>query len=158
MADKIKKIQETLEQMLFRAVELGRDKAIKSLRERVKTGRDSKGSMFSAYSDSHKRRRTKENLQTTVKDLHFSSTMFDNFKETKREYNNSAFRATIVIGFEGAAKRRKDQKAASNKQVAEWLSDQEDISIVKLSDSEIKSIKDAIIAEFKGEIGKIDIT
>lgn len=156
MKSKIDEVQNSLKTILTQAVERGRDKAIELVKKRVKTGKDQNEQAFSDYGKSQKRRREKEGLQTGYKDLHYSGTMFDNFTEVSRTITQ--FDATISISFAGPANRRPDQKPASNKQVAEWLTTQENKKIVGVSLKEKKEIEEAIKKGVIDEIGKVTIT
>ena len=156
MENKIDQIQNSLKRILTEAVERGRDKAVELVKKRVKSGKDHNDQTFSDYGRSQRRRREKEGLQTTYKDFHYSNTMFDNFNEVSRAITQDS--ATISISFVGAANRRPDQKPASNKQVAEWLTEQEDKPIVGVSAKEKTEIEEAIKRGVIDEIGKITIT
>ena len=156
MRNKLNEIEENLDSILVQAVEIGRDKLIEVIKSRVKKGRDQDNTSFSPYSYGHKRRRDKAGLQTQVKDLHYSDTMFDNFVEVDRSV--SSIRAEIKVSFRGQANRREDQRAATNRQVAQWLTEQEGKPIVGVSRQEIAIISDAMRRGITDEIGKIEIT
>lgn len=149
------KIQAEMHETLQRAVEKGRDMAIDIVRSRVKTGTTHRDGSFSPYSQRHKIRRQGEGLQTSRKDFHYSGTMFSNFEEVDRSVTTEG--VSITVSFKGAHKRRNDQRAASNKDVARWLSDYEGESIIKLSDQEKDKIKKAMADEFKIAISNITI-
>lgn len=153
---KIEELQDSMGHILEKAVEKGRDMVIKTLRKRIKAGRDDQGSSFGLYSRSHKSRRKKEGLQTAYKDFHYTGTMFDNFDEINREVTDRS--AVIQISFKGQSKRRPDQKAASNLQVAKWVTEQQGKKIIGLSQSEKNDIINAVREAFKGEIENITIS
>lgn len=153
---KIEELQDSMGRILEKAVEKGRDMVIKTLRKRIKAGRDDQGSSFGLYSRSHKSRRKKEGLQTAYKDFHYTGTMFDNFDEINREVTDRS--AVIQISFKGQSKRRPDQKAASNLQVAKWVTEQQGKKIIGLSQSEKNDIINAVREAFKGEIENITIS
>ena len=153
---KIEKLQENMGTILAKAVEKGRDMVISTLRKRIKTGRDEQDASFGLYSPSHRSRRRKEGLQTAYKDFHYTGTMFDNFDEINREVTDSS--AVIQISFKGESKRRPDQKAASNLQVAKWVTEQQGKKIIGLSQSEKNDIIKAVLDAFKGEIENITIS
>lgn len=155
MENKFDEIQKSLKTILTEAVERGAEKAKELVKKRVKTGKDHNEQQFSDYGRSQRRRREKESLQTSYKDLNYSGTLFDNFSEVSRTITSDS--ATISISFVGPANRRSDQKPATNKQVAEWLTVQEDKRIVGVSMKEKKDIEDAIKRGVIDEIGKITI-
>ena len=153
---KIEKLQENMGAILAKAVEKGRDMVISTLRKRIKTGRDEQDASFGLYSPSHRSRRRKEGLQTSYKDFHYTGTMFDNFDEINREVTDSS--AVIQISFKGESKRRPDQKAASNLQVAKWVTEQQGKKIIGLSQAEKNDIIKAVSDALKGEIENITIS
>ena len=72
MTEKLNKIQETLPELILRALEGGRDSIIRVLKARIKSGKKSGGQPFSPYSESHSKRRSNKGLQTSFKDMTFS--------------------------------------------------------------------------------------
>jgi hypothetical protein len=159
MTNKITRLLDNYEQILVQAVERGRDKLIELRKERVKTGQDENGGTYGTYQRSQERRRNKENLQTEKKDFGFYGTLFDNFKEIARTI--SPQKAEIQISFEGQHKRRKDQTAASNLDVAQWLTEQTGRKIIGISKKEEEQIKEAVSKGVKqgimNAIGKVSI-
>jgi hypothetical protein len=156
MSNPIEQISLTLPQILMQAVELAAADAVFIVKSRVKRGESFDGSMFTTpYSRSHKKRRQQRGLQTSVKDLHYSGTMFENLRETSR--SSTASTASITVSFAGQANRRDDQRGATNQQVAEWLSDQEGKSIIGLSDNEKKQIADRLAVHLVDVIQNIQI-
>lgn len=149
------KIEEQMHVTLQKAVEKGRDMAIELVRERVKRGQTHKSGSFSPYSERHKKRRANEGLQTSRKDFHYSGTMFSNFNEIDRSI--TAEGVSITVSFKGTASRRADQKSARNIDLANWLSDYEKHSIIKLSDDEKQKIKKTMADEFRIQINNITI-
>jgi hypothetical protein len=150
MSNPLEQISRTLPQILMQAAENAAKDAVTIVRSRVRKGVSSDGSLFSnPYSKSHKARREKKGLQTGVKDLHYSGTMFENLGEVSR--SSTPTTATVSIAFEGQADRRSDQEGATNQQVAEWLSDQENKNIIALSEKEKELVGNSVarsIAEF----------
>lgn len=156
MDNKLDKVTKSLQSILTEAVERGRDKAVELVKKRVKSGKDHNEQPFSDYGRSQRSRRKKEGLQTGYKDFHYTGTMFENFSEISRTVSQT--NTTIVVSFIGDSKRRADQKAASNAQVAQWITDQEGKSVVGVSDKEKREIEEAIKKGVIEEIGKITIT
>jgi hypothetical protein len=139
-----------------KAVEAGAKKAKELLVSRFKgQGKKYSGGDLSLYSSSHKSRRNKAGLQTTFKDLHYTGTMFDNFTEVDKTIDANS--VTITLSFAGDASRRPDQKAATNLQVAQWLSEKENTNIAKLSENEIQAVKQYMISQFGDDISNITI-
>ena len=159
---KIEELQDSMGRILEKAVEKGRDMVIKTLRKRIKSGRDDQGSSFGLYSRSHKSRRKKEGLQTAYKDFHYTGTMFDNFDEINREVTDRS--AVIQISFKGAPHRRDDQKPhhkwepKTNLDLAKLITKQQGKKIIGLSQSEKNDIIKAVSDAFKGEIENITIS
>lgn len=131
-------MRDNLQNVLLRELENAGSMIIPVVTKRIRgEGEHGDGSGFSTpYSRSHTRRREREGLQTSYKDLTFSGTMLDNFKITERSSN--AVSARVTLAFQGQSKRRRDQKSATNQQVADWLSGSrhENKNIVKLSRQE----------------------
>lgn len=139
----------------MQAVELAAMDAVFIVKNRVKRGKAFDDNDFSLYGKSHTKRRRDRGLQTAVKDLHFSGTMFENLRETSR--SSTASTARITVSFAGQANRRDDQRGATNQQVAEWLSDQEGKNIIGLSDKEKKQIADRLAVHLGDVIQNIQI-
>lgn len=143
-------IKTSIRQALIKAVEEAKDDVINIVKNRTSKGKKESGQSFSPYSTRHKYRRKKEGLQTGTKDFRYSGSLFDSFQEIKRVETDE--KIEIVIGFKGQSKRRSDQQSASNADVSVWLSDQENGSIIKLSDSERSKIIDKITEKFNVEL------
>lgn len=139
----IRNMRNNLQSVLGRELEGAANMIIPIVVRRIRTkGQHGSGTSFSTpYSRSHKRRRNNEGLQTGYKDLTFTGSMLDNFQITETIQTGTG--AKVTIAFEGQNERRRDQKAASNQQVANWLSDskQENKNIVELSKEEEKMIE-----------------
>ncbi len=127
--------------MLDKVLDMARDKAIEIVKNRTAEGKGKEGD-FSEYSERHKKRRSEFGLNTTRKDLRYTGGMMKNFKETNREVTPAG--GEITISFSGQANRRADQAAASNQDVAGWLSEQEDVNIAGLTEAEKKKIIEEI--------------
>lgn len=119
-------------------IEAAKKEVIESLKKTYSSGKISDHEM-SGYSDTHQRRREKKGLQTDRKDLHFSGTLLNSLKEVERKENGDSIE--IGINFSGAAHRRKDQRSASNLDVAGWLGEQEGRKILKLDPEDKRRIE-----------------
>jgi hypothetical protein len=157
MEDVFERLKNDLMPAVVHAVEEGAATAREILVSRIKKGKKAEGGDYSLYSDTHTRRRKKEGLQTSHKDLHFSGTLFENFIEVHRAVTPTS--ASVTLSFQGQAYRRPDQKPATNIQVATWLSQQEDKDpIVVLSKAEQEKVKQSMVRRFGDDIKNIRIS
>jgi len=120
-------VKEKARQMLDEA----KKEVVKAIQSKYSSGYSGDAAL-SPYSESHKRRRSRAGKSTNPKTLKWSGTLLKSIDTISRRETDTFIE--ITLGFTGGAYRRKDQSPMQNKELGEYLSEQQDIpNLLKLS-------------------------